>query len=148
MINDVCIYPRQKFCNDQGCVYKMMQNNDECFERFGEIYFSSVNPDIIKGWNLHTRADMNMVCVSGDIQLVLYDRRIDSSSMGAIQEIIMGEKNYCLVHIPHGVACSWKALDGNSALIANCATLPHDPEELVKISLTSGDIPYQWNQWK
>lgn len=144
LINDVCVYPRQKFCNDQGCVYKMMQSSDECFERFGEVYFSSLKPDIIKGWNLHTRADMNMVCVCGDIQLVLYDRRTDSSSMGAIQEIIIGERNYCLLHIPHGVAFSWKALDGKSALIANCATLSHDPEELVKISLVSGDIPYQW----
>lgn len=144
MINDVCVYPRQKFCNDQGCVYKMMQESDECFERFGEVYFSSLKPDVIKGWNLHTRADMNMICISGDIQLVLYDQRSDSSSIGAIQEIVVGERNYCLVHIPHGVAFSWKALDRNSALIANCATLPHDPKELIKISLVSPDIPYQW----
>lgn len=122
----------------------MMQSDDTFFERFGEVYFSSIKQDVIKGWNLHTRADMNMACIEGTIQLVLYDHRPDSPSMGAIQEMTMGENNYCLVHIPHGVAFSWKALEGKSALIANCATLSHDPEELIKISLTSGDIPYQW----
>ena len=144
MINGVGIYPREKFCNDQGCVYKMMQSDDRFFEHFGEVYFSSIKPDVIKGWNLHTRADMNMTCIDGTIRLVLYDRRPDSPSTGEIQEITMGERNYCLVHIPYGIAFSWKVLDGDSALIANCATLPHDPEECIKISLTSGDIPYQW----
>lgn len=145
MINGVGIYPRQKFCNDQGCVYKMIQDDDVFFERFGEIYFSFIKPGVIKGWNIHTRMDVNMACVNGTVLLVLYDRRPDSSSTGVIQEIIIGERDYCLVHIPHGVAFSWKALDDKSALIANCATLPHSQEELIKISLTSSDIPYTWN---
>ena len=144
MINGVGIYPRQVFCNDQGCVYTMMQRSDECFERFGEVYFSYIKSDVIKGWNLHARADMNMACITGTIQLVLYDRRADHASAGAIQEIIIGERDYRLVHIPHGVAFSWKALDGQEALIANCATLLHDPKELTKISITSSEIPYQW----
>lgn len=144
MINGVGIYPRQKFCNEQGCVYKMMQDSDECFERFGEVYFSYIKPDVVKGWNVHTRADMNMACINGTIELVLYDRRADSPSIGTIQEIVIGERNYCLVHIPHGIAFSWKAIDGHSALVANCATLLHDPEEFTKISIASGEIPYQW----
>lgn len=145
MINGVCVYPRQKICNNKGCVYKMIQSNDTFFERFGEVYFSSLKPNVIKGWNLHTRADMNLACVTGTIHLVLYDRRPDSPSMGAIQEVTMGERDYCLVHIPHGVAFSWKALDNASALIANCATLSYTPEELIKISIASPDIPYTWN---
>lgn len=144
MINGVGIYPRQKFCNEQGCVYKMIQSDDECFDRFGEVYFSYIKSDVIKGWNLHARADMNIACIDGTIRLVFYDCRTDSSSMGAIQEVIIGERDYHLVHIPHGVAFSWKALDGQGALIANCATLPHDPEELTNISIASGEIPYQW----
>jgi dTDP-4-dehydrorhamnose 3,5-epimerase len=122
----------------------MIQHDDKCFERFGEVYFSSIKPNVIKGWNFHMRADMNMVCIVGTIQLVLYDHRTNSASARKIQEIIIGEHDYRLIHIPHGVAFSWKALDGHGAVIASCATLPYDPEELTKINLASGGIPYQW----
>ena len=144
MINGVYVRELQKFCNDQGCVLKMLSENDFYFDRFGEIYFSSIMPGVVKGWNVHTRQDANMVCISGNVQLVLYDRRSDSESFQAIQEVSMGENHYCLVQIPPGIAYSWKAHDGKSALIANCATLPHDPQESIKIALTSNEIPYQW----
>ncbi len=144
MIDDVYVRELQKFCNDQGCIYKMLSENDSFFDRFGEIYFSLIYSNVIKGWNVHTRQDTNMACISGTIELVLYDRRQDSSSAGTIQKVPLGEENYCLVHIPHGVAYSWKAFDGTSALVANCATLPHDPKESIKITLDSKEIPYQW----
>ena len=144
MIDEVEVRELKKFCNDQGCVYKMLSENDSFFDRFGEIYFSLIHSGIIKGWNVHTRQDANMACISGNIELVLYDRRQNSSSEGAIQKISLGEDHYSLVHIPHGVAYSWKAFGGASALIANCATLPHNPEESIKIALDSKEIPYQW----
>ena len=144
MIEGVTIIPLPKFCNDQGCVYKMLSENDPFFRHFGEIYFSSILPGVIKGWNLHTRIDANIACVSGDVRLVLYDRRSDSISSKTIQEVVIGEENYCLVQIPHGVAYSWQALGDKQALIGNCATASHDPQESIKIALASGEIPYQW----
>ncbi|MEK7074202.1 MAG: dTDP-4-dehydrorhamnose 3,5-epimerase family protein [Patescibacteria group bacterium] len=144
MIDGVGIYPRQMFCNEQGCVYRVMRNDDECFERFGEAYISSIKPGVVKGWNLHTRADMNIACIQGIIRLVLYDQRQDSPSRGVIEEITMGKDNYCLVHIPHGVAFSWKVLNRDEAYLMNCSTLPHDPDELLKMDIIGSDIPYQW----
>lgn len=121
-----------------------MQADDAFFERFGEAYVSSVVPGMIKGWNLHTRTDANIVCIAGNIKLVLYDHRKDSSTVGTVQEVMIGRDNYNLVHIPHGVAFSWKALGDEEALIANCATYAYEPGECVKIDVKSGEIPYQW----
>ena len=144
MIRGVSIYPREKFCTDQGCVYKWAQPQDPFFEKFGEVYFSSIVPGVIKGWNIHTISDMNLVCISGSVRFVLYDRRSDSPTKGTIQEFTIGRDSYDLVHIPHGVAFSWKALGSDEALIGNLATQAYAQGELIKIDPKSGEIPYQW----
>lgn len=144
MIEGVIVRELEKFCNDQGCVYKMLSENDSFFDRFGEIYFSLIHPDVIKGWNMHTRQAANMACISGNVEFVLYDRRPDSASADTILKVSIGEDHYCLLQIPHGVAYSWRASGGKPALIANCATLSHDPKESIKIALDSKEIPYQW----
>jgi len=145
MINGVAVYPRKKFCTDQGCIYKWVQPDDPFFEQFGEVYFSSIVPGVVKGWNLHAKLDANMVCVVGSIKIVLCDRRPDSSTVGAIKEVTMGSESYNLLHIPHGVAFSWKVLGKETALLGNFATEPYEAGELTKIDITSAEIPYQWD---
>ncbi|MDP3779204.1 MAG: dTDP-4-dehydrorhamnose 3,5-epimerase family protein [bacterium] len=145
MIHGVSIHPRQKICNEQGCIYKIISSNDTFFERFGEAYVSSIAPGVIKGWNVHTRMNVNLACIAGNIKLVLFDRRKESETAGEAQEVMIGDDSYALVHIPHGVAFSWKVLGEAAAMIANCATLPYDAGELIKIDIAGGEIPYQWN---
>ena len=41
----------------------MMRNDDENFKKFGEIYFSSVNPKFIKAWHLHKKMTLNYVVI-------------------------------------------------------------------------------------
>lgn len=144
MIHGVDIQSRKKMCNEQGCVYEIMQADDVFFEQFGNVYISSIIPGVVKGWNIHTRTDTNIVCIAGNVKFVLYDRRKDSSTEGAVQEITIGRDNYNLVHIPYGVAFSWKNLGSDEALVANCATRVYDAEESLKIDVKSKEIPYQW----
>ena len=144
MIKGVGVYPRKKICTDQGCVYKWVGVHDPFFEKFGEIYFSSILPGVIKGWNVQTISDTNMICIIGAIHLVLYDRRIDSPTHGMIQEVVISNDVYDLVHIPYGVAFSWKAMGEHEAFVGNLATETYTPEELIKIDAHTGEIPYQW----
>ena len=126
-------------------MYTWARPQDPFFKQFGEVYFSSIFPGVIKGWNLHARSDTNIVCVKGSIKIALCDRRSDSSTIGAIQEITIGHESYNLVHIPHGIAFSWRALGKEDALVGNLATELYDPKELTKIDIQSGEIPYKWD---
>jgi dTDP-4-dehydrorhamnose 3,5-epimerase len=123
----------------------MLRATDPYFQRFGEIYFSVVHPGVVKGWHLHTRMTLNYAVVSGTIKLVLYDDRPDSPTRGEIMELCPGEGQYILVTIPPGVWNGFKGLGTCDAIVANCATDPHDPDEIRRMDPMAGAIPYDWS---
>lgn len=144
MIDGVLIHPLKKIVDGRGRVMHMLKATDPHFETFGEIYFSSVYPGIIKGWHDHTRMIINYAVVSGSILLVLYDGRAASPTKGEIMEIVLGEHNYSLVKVPPGVVNGFRALGNQEAIVANCASIPHDPTETIRIDPFTPDIPYNW----
>ena len=112
---------------------------------FGEIYFSMVYPGVVKGWHLHRRMTLNYAVVVGMIKLVLYDDRPRSRTKGRIQEIFLGGLNYALVVIPPKVWNGFKGIGQTPAIVANCATIPHDPREIVRLDPMHNPIPYDWD---
>ena len=56
----------------------------------------------------------------------------------------LGEDNYKLVQIPPGLANGYKSFGDKLTILANCANLPHDPDEMIKIDPFKNDIPYDW----
>lgn len=144
MINGVRIKPLKKIVDERGKVMHMLKSSDEEFDRFGEIYFSCVYPGAIKGWHLHKRMVLNYAVPHGNIKFVLYDDRPESSTRGKIQELFLGEDNYCLVTVPTLVWNGFKGIGTGMAIVANCATIPHDPEEIIRRDPLDPSIPYSW----
>lgn len=122
----------------------MLRADDPHFERFGEIYFSVVLPGVVKGWHLHTRMTLNYAVPVGLVRVVLYDDRAISPTFGRLDEVLLGPNEYKLLRVPPGV---WNALLGLGdvpSVVANCATEPHDPDEIVRKPPRTVDIPYDW----
>lgn len=145
MIKGVEIYPLRQIPDERGKIMHMLKTTDTHFEKFGEIYFSIVNPGVIKGWHLHKKMILNYAVVAGMIKLVLFDDRKNSPSKGEVQEIFTGEDNYCLIKIPAGVWNGFKGIGIKPAIVANCATIPHDPHEIVRLDPFDAGIPYSWD---
>lgn len=144
MISGLIKTSLKQFQDEHGKVMHMLRSTDPHFENFGEIYFSWIFPHKIKAWHKHLRSTMNYVVPVGSIKLVLYDDRSDSASFGEVNEFLIGEDNYHLLTIPHGIWYGFKAVENQAAMIANCATLPHDPLESIRISEKDPKIPYSW----
>ena len=144
MIEGVEIIPLKQITDERGKIMHMLREDDKHFEKFGEIYFSVVYPGVVKGWHVHKKMNLNYAVVSGTIKLVLYDRREDSKTKGSLMELFVGESNYVLVKVPHGVVNGFKGIGTKPAIIANCATEPHDPEEIIRIDPFDKSIPYNW----
>jgi len=145
MIDGIVITPLRQIPDERGKIMHMLRSDDPQFEQFGEIYFSMVYPGAIKAWHLHTKMTLNYAVVSGIIKLVLYDPRPASPTKGQIQEIFLGEQNYVRVKIPPGIYNGFKGVGTVPALVANCATIPHDPAEIQRLDPFSKDIPYNWD---
>ncbi len=140
----VTIHPLRQIPDERGKVMHMLRRDDPWFQQFGEIYFSVVYPEVVKAWHLHTRMTLNYAVISGMIKLVLYDDRPDSPTRGHVMEIFTGEDAYALITVPNGVWNGFKGIGVNPAIVANCATDPHDPAEIIRLDPFSPDIPYDW----
>ena len=145
VIEGVRIIPLRQIVDERGKIMHMLKSTDEHFISFGEIYFSTAWPGAIKGWHVHRSMTVNNAVVSGRAKLVMYDLRESSPTRGEIQEVFIGEDNYALVQIPPGIANGYKAYGDKPVILANCATEPHDPQEIERIDPFTSDIPYDWS---
>ena len=145
MIDGVVVKPLRRIPDERGFILHMLRSDDPEFEKFGEIYFSAIYPNAIKAWHLHKEMTLNYAVVVGMIKLVLYDDREGSPTKGELQELFIGQENYQLVKIPPYVWNGFKAAGDQMALVANCSTLAHDSEEIVRMSPFDPAIPYDWD---
>jgi dTDP-4-dehydrorhamnose 3,5-epimerase len=144
MIEGVKITPLRQILDERGKIMHMLRNDDPHFQSFGEIYFSCVYPGAIKAWHLHQKMTLNYAVPYGRIKLVLYDNREGSSTQGEIQEYFLGVDNYLLVSIPPLIWNGFKGLGPEMAIVANCATMPHDPQEILRLDPFDPAIAYDW----
>ena len=146
MIQGVKVIPLPKIPDERGCIYHMLRNDAEHFEKFGEIYFSTVYPQAVKAWHLHKTMALNYAVILGMIKLVLFDDREGSPTRGRIDELFIGEQNYQLVHVPPLLWNGFKGISNDTAIVANCATEPHDPQEIIRQAPDSSQINYDWTR--
>jgi dTDP-4-dehydrorhamnose 3,5-epimerase len=144
VIEGVQVTPLRQIADERGAILHMLRSDAPHFEQFGEIYFSLVYPGVIKGWHIHDRMTLNYAVPVGTIKLVLYDDREKSGTRGELMEIVTGERSYQLVTVPPRVWNGFKGVGTAPALVANCATIPHDPEEIHRLDPFDSSIPYDW----
>lgn len=144
MIEGVKVTPLKRIPDERGTVYHMLRKDDPHFIQFGEIYFSSIHPGVVKGWHKHKQAILNYACIVGNIKLVTYDDRKNSKTEGELTELFIGEDNYCLVQIPPDVWNGFKAVGNETAIVANCCTHPHGNFQSERLDPFNNNIPYDW----
>ena len=93
MIEGVEVIPLRQIVDDRGKIMHMMRADSPYFEKFGEIYFSTVHPGVVKGWHIHKSMTLNYAVVHGTIKLVLYDDRPKSKTKGEVMELLLGPDN-------------------------------------------------------
>jgi dTDP-4-dehydrorhamnose 3,5-epimerase len=130
----VLVVPLKRIADERGTVLHMLKRTDPHFIEFGEIYFSTIYPGVVKGWHKHAEMTLNYACIHGRIKLVLFDDRDGSPTKGEVMEVFLGPDNHSLVQIPPGEA----------AIVANCCTHPHDPSRSIRLDPFDNDIPYDW----
>jgi dTDP-4-dehydrorhamnose 3,5-epimerase len=130
--------------DERGTILHMLKASDPHFERFGEIYFSTIYKDVVKGWHKHREMTLNYACVFGRIKIAVYDDRAGSPSEGSLMEIHLGPESHSLVIIPPDTWNGFKGLTDPYAVVANCCTHEHDPARSSRLDPFQNDIPYDW----
>ena len=143
-IQGVEIIKKNQIVDDRGIILHMLRVDDKNYKKFGEIYFSTVNPNKIKAWHFHKLMTLNYAVVHGSIKLVLYDDRDESKTKGTIQEIMLSNENHYLVSIPPKIWNGFCSSNNKHAILANCSDIPHDKEEIIRLPFDDPKFPYKW----
>ena len=56
----------------------------------------------------------------------------------------MSPENYFLLTVPPMIWNGWKGIGDKSSIVANCADLKHDPQEIIRKNAFDESIPYDW----
>lgn len=148
LIKGIRVKPLKVMADERGRLFEMLRRDEPLFKTFGQVYCTTVNVGVVKGWHYHRKQMDNFVCVSGMIKLVAYDARPRSSTRGRINEFYLGVHNPLLVQMPAGVYHGFKGISHPEAVVINIPTEPYHhrhPDE-VRLDPHQNDIPYDWNQ--
>ncbi len=147
MIENVMVKELKVMPDDRGRLMEMLRNDDEIFRNFGQVYLTTANPGVVKGWHYHKIQYDHFVCVSGKMLLVLYDARKDSPTHREINEFSMGPHHPILVQIPPWVYHGFKAVGDEEVLLINVSSEPYHyekPDEY-RLPFDSKEVPYDWS---
>jgi len=145
-IEGIIINKLKKIPDERGTIMHGVRS-DNILNDFGEVYFKKLYRGIINGWHIHDSLYLNYICLMGMMKIVLYDVREDSPTKGNIQEVFIGDDNYCLIHIPPGIANASTVISGDYSLFCNIASEPHNPDiKYRRVDPFSNEIPYQWDK--
>ena len=145
MIKGVKITPLKQILDERGKVMHMLRNDSPLFTKFGEIYFSCTYPGAIKAWHMHKEMTLNYAVIFGSIKFVLYDDRENSSTKNQVQEFFISTENYQLVTVPPGIWNGFKGIGTETSIVANCSTVQHSKEEIIRKNFNDSSIPYDWS---
>lgn len=143
-IAGVRFVPLRRIDDERGSVMHMLKSTDEWFVAFGEVYFSTILPGAVKAWRRHTRMTTNLAVPVGNVRVVLVDERNDSATTGRTDDLSIGNDNYGLLVIPPFVWSGFFNDSSTAALVVNCASLPHDPDEVDRRDADDPQMPRPW----
>ena len=132
--------------DERGRLAEMLRADDEIFAQFGQVYFTTAYPGVVKAWHYHKKQTDYFCAVRGMVKLVLYDNRENSPSHKLINEFFIGEHNPKLIVIPPLVYHGFKTISVEEAIMINIPTRPYnhaDPDEY-RLDPQTSEIPYDW----
>ena len=128
-----------------GDVLHAMKASDQGYSGFGEVYFSKVEPNAIKGWKRHNKMTLNLIVPTGSVRFVLYDDRDSQNNTHQLQEIILSELDgYSRLTIPPMIWVGFQGISDYTSLILNVANIEHNPKEVERKELN--EINFNWNK--
>jgi len=117
--------------NKKGDILRFLSKKNVFFKGFGEVYFSEIKKNKVKGWNRHKRNVCIFGVPSGNVEFFFIDGRHKSKSYFAEEKILVNKKNYKILKVPPGIWFSFRSLSKLS-VVSNCINNPHLDSETEK----------------
>ncbi len=134
--------------DERGRLGEIMRADDPWFEKFGQVYFTTTLPGVVKAWHFHKLQTDHFYCLQGTVKIGLYDAREDSPTFGEVNEVYLSEHLPGLLRIPPGIYHGWMCVSEGQSCVINMTTECYDyknPDEF-RADPHSDEIPYDWTR--
>jgi len=146
LIDGVGIRPAKVVPDERGRLGEIMRADDPWFEKFGQVYFTTTYPGIVKAWHYHKKQTDHFYVVKGMVKAAMYDSRKGSPTYGVVNQVYLGEHCPALLRIPPGILHGWMCVSTKEAYIVNITTevYNYDRPDEFRTDPHDNNIPYDW----
>lgn len=133
--------------DDRGYLYEMLRCDDPFFSQFGQAYLSVTYPDVVKGFHRHDLQTDHIVCVAGQIKLVLIrEWTVEGALVHEVEEHHLSPMTPKMVVIPPMIWHGWMAVSTEPALIINFSSHLYDKDSPDEDRVDPHENPwaYEW----
>ena len=128
-VRKIRIIPLKVLKNIKGDVLKYLNKKDLYLKKFGEIYFTEIKKNKVKGWNFHKKNQCLISVPFGKVKFTLA-KKINSKK----KVITIGKKNHSIIVIPPGYWFKFESLEKIS-LVVNTLNNIHEDGESLKLPI-------------
>ena len=115
--------------NPKGDVLKYLTRKNKYFKKFGEVYFTEIKKNKVKGWNFHKKCWCLLAVRYGKVKFT-FAENINSKK----KTIIIGKKKYFIIVVPPRIWFNFTSIEKIS-LVVNTLNHVHNKNETLKIPI-------------
>ena len=148
LIDGVAVRRAKVLPDQRGRLGEIIRADDPWFEKFGQVYFTTTYPAVVKAWHYHKKQTDHFYVIKGLVKIALCDKREGSPTYGTVNELYLGEHCPGLLRIPPGVHHGWMCVSQSEAYILNVVSEMYnysEPDEF-RTDPHENDIPYDWKR--
>ena len=124
-LEKIRIIPLKIIKNIKGDVLKYTNKNDKYLNKFGEIYFTEIKKNKVKGWNFHKKNLCLLAVPFGKVKFT-FAKKTDSKK----KIITISKKNYSMIIVPPGNWFKFESLEKISLVVNTLSDIHSDLETL------------------
>jgi len=113
-------------------------------------YAFTIRPGMVKGWGLHKLHEDRYFVLSGEMELVLFDPRPESSTHGKICKVYLSGSRPRLINVPKFVWHADRNIGTSDVVVLNFPTIQYDHSnpDKYRLPLDTDLIPYSFGNAK
>jgi dTDP-4-dehydrorhamnose 3,5-epimerase len=113
-------------------------------------YMFTIRPGVVKGWGLHKLHEDRYFVIKGEMEVVMYDPRPESSTCGSICRVILSADRPRLMNVPKFVWHADHNVGSKDVVVVNFPTIQynHASPDKYRLPIDTPLIPFSFGDAK
>ena len=126
-IEKIKFFKKKIINHPKGNIMHYIKKDDKNYVKFGEVYFTWIKKNTLKGWKLHKKMHMNLTVPVGKIRCFFYDKNTNKKIV-----FNLSEKKSGSLYVPPKIWFAFQNIDKKKdSLLINFSNIIHDKKEVI-----------------